>query len=468
MTTKLHFLGANGQVTGSRYLLDTGGARVLIDCGMFQERPYLGRNWQRCPAPPETLDCVLLTHAHLDHSGLLPKLVADGFDGPIYATSASRELVEIILTDAAHIQEEDARLKRKRHQRENRTGPYPVQPLYTDADVGRTMSRFRVVEYGAPLAINDGLLVTYHDAGHILGSAILELRVSDGGHDRTVVFSGDLGQRDKPIVRDPSLLDRADYVVMESTYGGRNHRNGGSVEDQLAELINATVEAGGNVVIPTFAVERAQELMYFIGRLLAADRIPHLMTFLDSPMAVHATEVFRRHRSEMDEEVQDVLERGEYPLQFRGLRLSRSTAESKAINRIRGTCIIMASSGMCTAGRIKHHLARNLPRPESTIVFVGYQAHDTLGRQIVDGARRVRIHGEPCEVRARVAQIHGLSAHADHDGLVEWITHMHPPPRRTFLTHGEPEAAGALRADLATRGFPAVEVPEYRSAWELE
>ncbi len=468
MTSKLHFLGANRQVTGSRYLLEAGGTRALIDCGMFQERPYLSRNWQRCPEPPETIDCVLLTHAHLDHSGLLPKLVADGFSGPIYTMAASMELAEIILTDSAHIQEEDARLKRKRHQRQNRTGPHPVQPLYTDADVDRTMSKFRVVKYDEPLALSDAVSVTYHDAGHILGSALLEVRIDDGAASRTIVFSGDLGQRDKPIVRDPSVLERADYVVMESTYGGRNHRNGGSVEDQLAELINATIEAGGNVVIPTFAVERAQELMYFIGRLLAEDRIPHLMTFLDSPMAVNATEVFRRHRSEMDEEVQEVLGRGEYPLQFRGLQLARSTAESKAINRIRGTCIIMASSGMCTAGRIKHHLARNLPRPESTVIFVGYQAHDTLGREIVDGAKRVRIHGEPCDVRARIAQIHGLSAHADHDGLIDWISHFKPAPKRVFLTHGENSAAQKLAGDLRAHGFPSVEIPEYRSAWELD
>jgi len=465
---KIQFLGAARQVTGSCYLLEAGGLRLLIDCGLFQEREYQERNWNPSPVQPESVDWLLLTHAHLDHSGLIPKLVRDGFAKPILTTAASRELAEIILADAARIQEEDAEFKRKRHAREGRRSPRPIVPLYTSDDADEAQRHFRPARYGEPVRLNDDVMVTFHDAGHILGSAMLELAVRENGAARTVLFSGDVGQWNKPIVRDPTLFSRADYVVMESTYGGRLHPPAGDVEDKICTVVNEAVKAGGNILIPTFAVERAQELMYHLARLASEDRIPNLLAFLDSPMAVNATEVFRRHRECMDEEAVRLLESGERLFQFPGLKLVSSVNESKAINRIRGSCLILAGSGMCTAGRIKHHLVRNISRPECTIVFAGFQARGTLGRQIADGERTVRILGQRHEVKARIVQLHGLSAHADQAGLLRWVGHLSGPPRQVFLTHGEEEAAEALATEIRSKwGWP-VEVPEYQQEFALE
>lgn len=465
---KLQFLGATRQVTGSRYYLEIGGLRLLVDCGMYQERAYLARNWEPSPVPLDQIDYVLLTHAHVDHCGLIPKLVRDGFAGVILATSATRDLAELVLADAAHIQAEDVFFKQKRHAREQRKGPYPLLPLYTPADVEQAMGLFRTVQYDQPTPLDDRATVTFRDAGHILGSAMLELSIRGNGQARTVVFSGDIGEWDKPIIRDPSVFDHADYVVMESTYGAREHDGVGEVEEQLVEVINNTVDRGGNVIIPTFAIERAQELMYYLGRLVRADRIPHLMVFLDSPMAVDATEVFRRHRECMDEEAIKLLDSGQAPCRFPGLSLIRDTDESKAINRIRGSCIIMAGSGMCTAGRIKHHLVNNVSRPENTILFAGYQAVGTLGRLILDGEKKVRIHGSEHRVKARVAQIHGLSGHAGRKSLLRWVGHLQAPPRRLFITHGDEDASASLAGLIRSEhGWP-VEVPSYRDAFELD
>ncbi len=465
---KLRFLGAARQVTGSCYHLEAGGLRLLVDCGLYQERDFVKRNWQPLPVPPGSLDLLLLTHAHLDHAGRIPKLVGEGFSGPILTTAASAELAEIILTDAAHVQEEDAAFKAKRHAREGRTGPHPVVPLYTGEDVRAVLPLFQAVPYNEPRRLNDHVTVTFHDGGHILGSAMLELTIGENGQARTVLFSGDVGQWDKPILRDPSVFNRADYVVVESTYGARDHETSGDLATQLAEVINATVEAGGNIVVPTFAVERAQELLYYLGGLLREDRIPHLLVFLDSPMAVDVTEVFRRHHDCMDAEAREIVESGRHLFRYPGLNLVSKTSESKAINRIRGSCIILAGSGMCTAGRIKHHLAKNIGRPESTIVFVGYQAGGTLGREIVDGRPTVRIHGIQHEVKARIAQIHGFSGHADRAGLLRWLGHLRSAPRRVFVTHGEESAAEHLAERLrADRGW-TVDVPNYRDEYELE
>ncbi len=465
---KIQFLGATKQVTGSRYFFEAGGLRLLIDCGMYQERAHLGRNWETSPIAAGTIDCMLLTHAHLDHCGLIPRLVGNGFEGPILTTAASKDLVEIVLRDAGRIQEEDAQFKLKRHQREKRQGPYPVTPLYTSADVERALPLFESVSYGKSKALNENVSVTFHDGGHILGSAMLELTVREGGETRTVIFSGDIGEWDKPIIRDPSVFERADYVVMESTYGGRNHGDDRPVEDQLCDVINETVERGGNIIIPTFAVERAQELMFYLGRLLEADRIPHLLAFLDSPMAVNVTHVFKRHRECMDAESRSIIDSGQPLMAFPGMQLVTATSESKAINRIKGSCIIMAGSGMCTAGRIKHHLAHHISRPESTILFVGYQANGTLGRHLVNGAEKVRIHGTRRKVKAAIAQIHGLSAHADQTSLLRWIGNLKQPPRRVFITHGEEESsetlAGLIRSKL---GFE-VEVPNYQDEVKLD
>jgi metallo-beta-lactamase family protein len=463
---KLRFLGATRQVTGSRYCLEAGGAKILIDCGMFQERPFLDRNWEPSPVPPKEIDAVVLTHAHLDHCGLTPRLVNEGFRGPIFTTPASADLVEIILRDSAQIQVEDAAYKAKRHRKEGRKGKHPEVPLYTLDHVEKTLPQIEPVAYNKPAPINGNVRATFHDAGHILGSAVVELAVDQGDRTERVLFSGDLGQWDRPLLRDPTVFREADALIMESTYGDRDHADHGTIEAQLARVIHETVEAGGNVVVPVFAVERAQEMMFYLGGLLRERRIPDVPVFLDSPMAVDVTEVFRRHPECFDDETWQLLTSGRSPLRFPGLQMVRSVAESKAINERNEPAIIMATSGMCTAGRIKHHLAHNVRRPECTLLFVGFQVRGTLGRQILDGNPEVRIHGRPWRVKARVEQIHGFSGHADRTALLRWLRAFERPPRRVFLTHGEEESSLNLAETIrATLGWE-VSVPEYQQEVE--
>ena len=464
---KLQFLGAARQVTGSQYYVEADGARILVDCGMYQERKYLERNWEPSPLRPKKIDALLLTHAHLDHCGLAPKLVGEGFRGPIVATAASADLVELVLRDSAKIQAEDAAYKKRRHKREGRKGKYPVKPLYTTKEVARTLPLLKPVPYEQPVQIADGAVAVFHDAGHILGSAMIELSVQSGGRTRRLIFSGDIGQWGKPIVRDPTALAEADLIVMESTYGNRDHEQPGDVESQLTRVIRQTVEQGGNVVIPIFAIERAQELVYHLSRLLSAGQIPELPVFLDSPMAADVTAIFRRHRECFDLEAWQLIASGDSPLGFPGLKMTRSVDESKAINDHPGSAIIMSTSGMCTAGRIKFHLRRNIVRPESTILFVGYQAHGTLGRQILDGNPEVRIHGRPHQVKARVEQIHGFSGHADRTALMRWLGYFQSPPERLFLTHGDEDQALSLAEHVREELGWEVDVPEYRQAVEL-
>ena len=463
---KLHFLGANRQVTGSCYCIEVAGSRVMIDCGLFQEREFADRNWHDCPVPASTIDAVLLTHIHIDHSGLLPKLVSRGFKGKIYATRPTKAMAEIMLLDSAGIQEEDARYKRKRHRREGRES-IEVKQLYNRGDVRKTLPLFKAVRYNKPVRVRDGIEVTFHDAGHILGSSILEVVVRERGEKKRIVFSGDIGQWGKPLIRDPSLLPHADVVVMESTYGDRDHQDRGDVETQLESVLKRTLERGGNVVIPTFAVERAQELMYHISALVHDDRIPDVHIFLDSPMAVDVTEVFRRYRDCFDEETWERINSDEPPLRFPGLTLARSSNQSKAINEHRAPCVIMSTSGMCTAGRIKHHLRRNITDERSTILFVGYQGRGTLGRQILRGDKQVRIHGQQYEVRADIEQIFGFSGHADRTALMHWISSFQEEPQHLFLTHGEEESSLALAETIKQDlGWDAI-VPEYRQMFNV-
>ncbi|MCA9118712.1 MAG: MBL fold metallo-hydrolase [Planctomycetaceae bacterium] len=464
---KLHFLGANRQVTGSRYCLETAESKVMIDCGMFQEREFLSRNWEPNSIAPSECDAMLLTHAHLDHCGLIPKLVANGFHAPIYCTRPTVDLTEVILRDSAKIQEEDAAYKKKRHEREGRKSKYPEKALYGEDDVLKTLPMLSGVPYETVLRVTDDISVVFHDAGHILGSAMLEVTVTENGVTRRVIFSGDIGQSDKPLIRDPSFFESADFVVMESTYGDRNHEDRGDVETQLCDVINETIGRGGNLVIPTFAVERAQELMYYISRLVHADRIPDVKVFLDSPMAVDVTNIFRQYRECFDEEAWELIGSNRSPLQFPGLQLARSTAQSIAINNTKEPCIIMATSGMCTGGRIKHHLRRNLSRPESTILFVGYQAHGTLGRLISDGKQEVRIHGRNYEAKAQISRIYGFSGHADRDALLRWIEHLKQAPREIFLTHGEEEAAMSLAEGIRNEKGWEVSIPEFQQIVDL-
>jgi metallo-beta-lactamase family protein len=464
---KIQFLGATRQVTGSCYYLEAGGLRILVECGLYQERNYLGRNWNPFPVSPKGIDYLLLTHVHLDHAGLSPKLVREDFSGTILTTSASNGMIPTVLFDSARIHEEDAAYKKKRHKKEGRKGPYPEIPLYTVEDVEKALPFFKNVPYEKDYPLNNAVSVRYCDAGHILGSAMVEIKVKENGSLRRVVFSGDIGQWDKPLVRDPSVFERADYVVMESTYGDRCHDDPMDVEDLLTKIIKETIKAGGNIVIPTFAIERAQELMYHLSRLESENRIPYLMMFLDSPMAVDITNVFRRYKQYLDEETQTLFKEGRSPFHFPGLRLVRSIEQSKMINSLRNPCIIMAGAGMCTGGRIKHHLKYNIIRPESTILFVGFQAEGTLGRKIVEKKESVRIHGRLYPVKARVEQIHGFSAHADQKALLKWLGNLKIPPERVFLTHGEEASAFALAKKIKSDlGWDAV-VPDYLSEFEL-
>ncbi len=464
---KIQFLGAARQVTGSQYCLMADGRKVLVDCGMYQERRFQDRNWAPSPVPVGEIDAVLITHAHIDHCGLLPKLVHDGFRGPIYTTPASVDLLEIVLRDAARIQTEDAAFKEKRHRREGRRGPHPVRPLFTDADVSKTLPMLEELDYGHRVELSDGIGATLHDAGHILGSAMVELHLACNGRPRTLLFSGDLGQNHRPIIRDPSIITEADYLVMESTYGDREHREVEKTDVQLARLINETIDRGGNVVIPTFAIERAQELIYQIGELIRHGKIPHLPVYLDSPMAGRVTQVFRRHRELFDEETWARINANDTPFRFPDLHITTTPEQSKQINNQKRPCVIMATSGMCTAGRIKHHLVHNIKRPESLILFVGYQASGTLGRLIVNGKREVRIHGLKWPVRARVAQVNGFSGHADKPMLLSWLENFTRPPKQLFLTHGDEQSALSLAEEIQQRfGWP-IHVPQYQELVEL-
>jgi len=464
---KIKFLGANQQVTGSCSLLETETARVLVDCGLYQEREYLARNWNPFPVSPDTIDTLLLTHAHLDHCGLIPKFVREGFSGPILLTSPSEALLPIVLLDSARIHEEDASYKKKRHKREGRKGPYPEIPLYTVKDAERALPLAQGVPYHKFIPLKDQWEVRFHDAGHILGSAIIEVIVREKGRQETVLFSGDIGQWNRPLMKDPAVFDHADYIVMETTYGNRDHEDPEDVDRLLCEIINETVKRGGNVVIPTFAIERAQELLFHLGRLSRQNRIPYVMTFLDSPMALDVTEVFVRYQDSLDKDVLKLLKEGKEPFGFPGLRLTRTAAESKSINSIRGPTIIMAGSGMCTGGRIKHHLVHNISCPESTVLFVGYQARGTLGRQILDGKPEVRIHGQSYPVRANIEQIQGFSAHAGQQDLYRWLDAFGSPPARLFLTHGEKESAHSLSDLIRRKKKWKVTTPRYLDEWDL-
>jgi len=461
MDMRLRFLGAAQNVTGSRYLLQTNGTNLLVDCGLYQERELRGRNWEPFPIPPRELDAVLLTHAHLDHCGLLPKLCKEGFKGPIYCTKATAQIARIILEDAGHLQEEDAAFKRRRHKQEGRKGKHPEVPLYTADDAKACFGRFEPVRYGRPISPSKDIEATFCNAGHVLGASFIRVAVSRNGQSRHIVFSGDVGRPDMPILKDPAPIEQADYLLVESTYAGRRHGDQTHLTDELADVVNATSQAGGNVVVPSFALERSQDLLYHLNELLLADRIPHLITFLDSPMAINISEVFEAHPELYDEEMTELVRNNESPFEFPGLRLASTARESKAINHIKGTVIIIAGSGMCTGGRIKHHLEHNIDRPESTILFVGYQAKGTLGRRIVDGAEQVRIHGRQRPVKARIASISGFSAHADGSELLQWLGTLQGKPTRTFVVHGEPESARGFARTLSDEKSWDAHAPEY-------
>lgn len=433
---------------------------------MFQEREYSSRNWDSGPINGDDVSAMLLTHAHIDHCGLIPRFFSNKSKAPIFATEPTANLAEIMLRDSARIQLEDAKYKQKRHKRENRNDRRKPEPLYHNEDVNRVLKQFEGVGYDLPVEVTDNVTATFFDAGHILGSAMIEIKVREGGKTQTVIFSGDVGQHSKPIIRDPSRFEQADHVIMESTYGDRNHEQGDDINTQLRRIVSQTINRGGSVVIPVFAVERAQEIMYHLAELAHGGEIPGTSVYLDSPMAVDVTYIFRKFRKYFDEETRRRIEAGERPLDFDGLEFSRSVEQSKAINRLTKPAIILSTSGMCTAGRIKHHLRRHIGDKRSTILFVGYQARGTLGRQIVEGNENVRIHGGSHQVKASVERLYGFSGHADRQGLLDWINNLKSPPRHTFLTHGELEPAEALAKTLRGQKW-RVAIPEYQETIDL-
>lgn len=468
MQIKITFLGATHNVTGSKYLLEANNQRLLIDCGLFQERQFAARNWEPFAVPPASIDAVLLTHAHLDHCGYIPKLARDGFHGPIYSTGATAEIGRITLLDTAGIQEEDAAFKKKRHLREGRQGPYPEIPLYTTDDAKASFPLFSPVRYGETVNLGDGIEASFHDAGHVLGSSMLRLKIKQANEERIIVFSGDVGRTGKPILREPTFFEEADYVVVESTYGDRLLEPLDKTGEQLAEHINRAFKMGGNIVIPSFALERTQEIMYYLNHLRNGKKIPNLMMFIDSPMAISLTEVFKHHPELFDKDMTELLLRGQSPFECPCMHMTRTVEESKTINSIKGTVIIVSGSGMCTGGRVKHHLVNNISRPDSTILFVGYQAAGTLGRLIVDGAKSVRILGQSYPVRATIVYANGFSGHSDRDGLLSWLSSYKKAPRHLFVTHGEAASAENFATLVRERMGWTVSVPEYKDSAVLD
>ena len=469
MLGKLTFLGAAGNVTGSCYLLESQDTRVLIDCGLYQERKYQDRNWQPFSFAPQSLDAVFLTHAHLDHCGLLPKLVREGYKGKIYCTQATAELAEIILLDAAQLQVEDAIFKKERHKREGRRGPYPEIPLYTVEDAEAVKPHFSAVEFLSCVGINSSVEGCYYEAGHVLGSATININVKQNGQNHRLIFSGDIGEPRRPIIKDPTLFDEAEYIVIESTYGDRTHEEHENIDiqKQLRDCINRTVNAGGNIVIPSFALERSQELLYHLNELFLRKEIPSLPVFLDSPMAIRITEVFRHHAELFDKEMMQRLGQGNSFFNYENLRMVQTEEESRAINNVEKSSIIIAGSGMVAGGRVKHHIVNNIRRPESTILFVGYQAEGTPGRILLDGAKEIRLLGQTYPVRAHIEKIDGFSAHADRDGLLAWLADIRVPPRCVFVTHGEEKATASFARVLTERTGWTVKVPQYKDTVEL-
>ncbi len=460
---KIVFLGAAGNVTGSRFLVESESFRILIDCGLYQEREFRARNWEAFPYEPSSIGSVVLTHAHIDHCGYLPKFVHEGFSGEIYCTPPTSEIAEIALLDSAKLQVEDAEFKKRRHEREGRKVAYPEIPLYTVEDAANVLPLFETISYGKEIDISPDAKITLYDAGHILGSSMVKLRLRENGKEKTCIFSGDIGRWNKPVLHNPEVFKHADYVLVESTYGNRLHEEKGKKPpaEKLRRVIVETMERGGNVVIPTFSIERAQELLFYISKLLRENKIPPLIVFVDSPMAIDVTDVFKKYPGYLDEKSQEVIKAGKSPFDFPLLKTTRSTAESKEINHIKGTSIIIAGSGMCTGGRIKHHLVNNITRKKNTILFVGYQARGTLGRQILERPETARILGKVLPVRARIEKINGFSAHADRDELLRWVSGFKKAPGKIFVVHGEKESSTHFASVLGSKFDSEVIVPEY-------
>ena len=463
---RIHFNGAARTVTGSQYLLEANSARILIECGLFQGRR--AETYERNRSfrfDPTELDAVLLSHAHIDHSGNLPNLVKQGYGGPIHATPATANLAEIMLRDSGHIQEADAVfVNKRRHER----GQPPVEPLYTEADAVEVPPLFQVHPYDQPFEVAADVTAEFIDAGHILGSAAIRLEVRERGRTTRLWFSGDIGRRDLPILRDPVLPSEADYVMMECTYGDKPHRDPAEAHREFHQAVLRTVKRGGKVIIPAFAVGRTQELVYSLHLMTAAGTLPRLPVYVDSPLAVNATKIFEKHPECYDEQTLQFIKLGKHPaLAFDGLTYIKTVEESKALNERKEPMVIISASGMAEAGRVLHHLKNNIDDPRNTVLIVGWQAPNTLGRRLADREKVVRIYGEEYPVKADIATIGGLSAHAGQDLLTEYARAANGRAKGIILVHGEEDAAGALREKLSDAGVRRVVYPDLFTTIDL-
>ena len=462
----LTFFGADRAVTGSCHCLDACGKRILIDCGLQQGRDEVEEN--ALPFAPGEVDLVLATHAHIDHTGRIPMLIKQGFQGRILTTRLTAQLMDIMLQDSAHIQESDAEYQNRKNLRAGRP---VVEPLYTVEDALRVKEFLTTCEYGEKVDLCEGVSVECIDAGHLLGSASMKLTVTEGGEMRTIVFSGDIGNVDQPIIRDPQFFHQADFVVMESTYGNRNHTEVWSYTDELAQIIDETLGKGGNVVIPSFAVGRTQELLYFIRQIKdekLVKSVPDFNVYVDSPLSKAATTIFCGDlRGYLDEDARALVQDGTHMFNFSNLRMTETVEESKGLNEDGIPKVIISASGMCDAGRIRHHLKHNLWKPECTIVFVGYQGEGTLGRSLLEGVRSVKLFGEEIAVHAKIVNFQGLSSHADRDHLLAWIADIKAPkPQHVFIVHGDREVAPYFAESVEKLGFTA-HAPQYSEVYDL-
>ena len=463
---KVTFIGATHEVTGSCSLLEVGNSAFLVDCGMEQ-----GENrFENIPLPvnPAELSCVLLTHAHIDHSGYLPLLYKNGFRGTVYATESTASLCQIMLRDSAHIQESEAEWKNRKARRAGRP---EAEALYTMADAEGVLSRFRPCPYNKLTAVGEGVAVRFTDIGHLLGSAAIEIWMSEGGVTKKMVFSGDVGNTHQPILNDPQRVEQADYLVLESTYGNRLHGERPDYVGALTEILQQTFDRGGTVVIPSFAVGRTQEMLYFLRDIKARGLVhghDNFPVYVDSPLAIEATTIFQENRVDcFDDEAMELVKHGINPITFLGLELSVTSEESRAINFDNTPKVIISASGMCDAGRIKHHLKHNLWRRDSTVVFVGYQAVGTLGRSLLEGAKSVKLFGETIEVEAEITSLQGVSGHADQAGLLRWLDAFQTPPRRIFVVHGESSVCEEFAGIVARRYNVPVSAPDYMARFDL-
>ena len=470
------FLGAAKTVTGSNFLVEGAGKKFIVDCGMYQGQASLeAENDEPFAFAVDQIDFMLLTHAHIDHSGRIPKLYKEGYRNPIYATKATCDLCSIMLPDSGHIQEMEIEWKNRKRKRE---GKEPLPPLYTAEEAARSLEIFTPVRYDEIIEIDSNIHVRFNDAGHMLGSSIIEVWIKEGEEEKKIVFTGDLGNNDIPLLASPTMIESADYLVMESTYGSRLHMRNDEKAELFLDIVSETLDNGGTVVIPSFAVGRTQEILYEINKLKEKrddeefrrkyKTLMRAPVYVDSPLAISATEVFRENMDLFDEDVKHAIASGDNPLEFPGLQFTVTAEESKALNEREEPCIIISASGMCEVGRIKHHLKHNLWNPKSTILFVGYQAPGTLGSRIVNGEKKVKIFGDEIAVNARIEYIEGYSGHADQEWLLNFVYSFISKPKHIFLVHGEPESQEVLKQKLEEQLPIPVHIPEWGETYELE